>query len=294
VICYPNAKINIGLNIVNKRNDGFHDIESIFLPISLCDILEVIEYDVYRTSSSCSKLPTTNLEIVTENLNNQIIYSSSGLAISNNLNNNLCIKAYKLLQKDFANLPPIKMHLHKIIPMGAGLGGGSANASFVLQLINEIANLQLTQNRLLHYALELGSDCPFFIINKPCFATSRGEVLEPVSIDILGYKILIVNPKIHIATPWAFSKISPKKPNICVAKAIEEPIENWKHLLVNDFETVVANTHVEINNIKEFMYKSGAIYASMTGTGSTVFGIFKEEVAINFPEKYLTKWVDAL
>jgi 4-diphosphocytidyl-2-C-methyl-D-erythritol kinase len=183
------------------------------------------------------------------------------------------------------------MHLHKTIPMGAGLGGGSADGAFALQLLNAKFQLQLTQQQLIDYALQLGSDCPFFIINKPCFATGRGEILEPVAVDLSSYKIAIINPGIHVNTGWAFSQLTPAVPAKSIKQIITQPVQTWKHELKNDFEAAVFAAHPPIKSIKETLYNEGALYAAMSGSGSTVFGIFDKEVSLKaFEEKdYFTK-----
>jgi 4-diphosphocytidyl-2-C-methyl-D-erythritol kinase len=275
MVSFPNAKINLGLNIVEKRNDGFHNLETIFLPIDIKDALEVI---------------------VDETKESGIEFTSSGLQIVGDISCNLCVRAYKLLKKDF-QLPAVKIHLHKAIPMGAGLGGGSADGAFALHILNEKLALNLTSQQLLQYALQLGSDCPFFIVNKTSFATSRGEELTPIELDLSKYKILIINLGIHISTAWAFNNITPQKPAISVQEIVSKPISTWKNDLKNDFEKSVLKEYPSIKKIKDVLYNYGAIYASLTGTGSTVFGIFKDEVDIkifNFPEKYLVKWLTAL
>ena len=261
MLSFPNCKINLGLHIIRKREDGFHDLETIFLPIPLTDVLEIITSDKNE-------------------------FSITGLQVSHH--DNLCSKAYDLLQKDFQQIPPIKMHLHKVIPMGAGLGGGSADASFTLQLLNKKYELNLSDENLKTYALHLGSDCPFFLINKPCFATGRGEILEPINIDLTGYKIVIVNPGIHIDTKWAFSKITPAKKNISLKEIITQPIETWKDQLKNDFELPVFSEYPEIEKIKNILFDNGAVYAAMSGSGSSVFGIFhtKQDIKTEFNKNY--------
>ncbi len=273
MITFPNCKINLGLNIVRKRADGFHDLETVFYPIQIKDVLEI--------------LPANNLEEPT----NSIKFTSSGLIVDGNVTDNICVKAYQLLKKDFPQIPAIQMHLHKAIPMGAGLGGGSANGAFILTMLNEQFSLNLTQQQLIDYALQLGSDCPFFILNKPCFATSRGEQLTEIHIDLSSYKIVIVNPGIHVNTGWAFQQITPTIPTKSIQQMIAQPIETWKNELVNDFELPVATAYPAINNIKQELYTKGAVYASMSGSGSTVFGIFKkdENMELNFPENYYCK-----
>lgn len=277
MVVFPNCKINLGLNIVQKREDGYHDLETFFYPLNICDAVEIIS----QTNDS-------------NNINN-ISYTSTGLAIAGNEQNNLCIKAYQLLKKDFSLLPSIKMHLHKNIPMGAGLGGGSADGAFVLQLLNKKFNLQLSQQQLMNYALQLGSDCPFFIINKPCFATSRGEKMNEINIYLSAYKFLLVNPQIHVSTSWAFANIQPVIPKKSIQQIITQPIYTWKNELINDFEKPVFKQHTSIHSIKNEMYKMGAVYAAMSGSGSTIFGIFEKEKKLihSFPENYFVQEIAA-
>ena len=267
MIAFPNCKINLGLNIIRKREDGYHDLETVFLPIPFTDVLEI--------------LPSDKIE-----------FNNTGLQVD--VPGNLCIKAYDLLKQHFPELPSVKMHLHKAIPLGAGLGGGSSDASFTLQLLNEKCKLNLKTEQLLDYALRLGSDCPFFIINKPCFATGRGEILQPIKIDITGHKLLIINPGIHIDTKWAFSKIIPNEPGVSIKEIIAQPIETWKDKLRNDFEPPVFAEYREISKLKTELYERGAVYASMSGSGSTVYGIFKKETRIEFKQnnKYFYKFID--
>jgi 4-diphosphocytidyl-2-C-methyl-D-erythritol kinase len=274
MLVFPNCKINLGLHILNKREDGYHNLETIFYPVQLKDALEIIRK---------------------EDDGQTISFQGSGLAIAGDEQNNLCIKAYNLLKQEFPSLPPVQMHLHKAIPMGAGLGGGSADGAFTLKLLNEKFQLGLNTQQLIDYALQLGSDCPFFIINKPCYATGRGELLEPVELDLSDYQFLIVNPGIHVNTGWAFGQLQSQssggseRPNL--RKIIQQPISTWKDQLKNDFEEVVSNQHKEIATIKQQMYDAGAVYASMTGSGSTVFGVFEKnnEINIDFSKEYLVK-----
>lgn len=271
MIVFPNCKINLGLNIIRKRADGFHDLETVFHPIIIRDVLEIIQAsDIQHAASS-------------------IQFSATGLEIDGgSTSNNLCVKAYNLLKQDFPQLPPVQMHLHKTIPMGAGLGGGSADGAFALKLLNNKFNLGLSQQQLINYALQLGSDCPFFLLNKPCFATSRGEMMGEIELDLSAYQFVIVNPGIHINTGWAFSQIVPSTPQKSIAEIIQQPMATWKDELVNDFEQAVSSTHPAISSIKEQLYAAGAAYASMSGSGSTVFGIFNKETnpALNFPPAY--------
>ena len=261
MVVFPNCKINLGLNIIRKRADNYHDLETFFYPIPITDALEVI---------TAQKQQPENI----------IQFTSSGLQIDGETSNNLCIKAYHILKKDFPNLPSIKMHLHKVIPMGAGLGGGSADAAFILRLLNEKFNLGLAKEQLINYSLRLGSDCPFFIVNKPCFATSRGEVLEEIKIDLSAYRFLIINPGIHINTGWAFSQIKPAQPAQSIKESIQLPVEQWKGVLINDFEEAVVSNYPDLKMLKEKLYNAGAVYASMSGSGSTLYGIFRKEDAV--------------
>lgn len=270
MVSFPNCKINIGLYVTGKRADGFHNIETIFFPIPIKDALEIIEDPEKQ----------------------DISFTSSGLAIEGPSSNNLCMKAYALLKKDFPSLPGIKMHLHKNIPMGAGLGGGSADGTFALKLLNEKFDLRIDSESLKHYALQLGSDCPFFILNKPCLATGRGEILEPLNIDLHHYRILVVNPGIHINTGWAFSSLKKLSSTVNLKQLIESPVNTWKDRISNDFESAACEKYPEIPAIKKNLYAAGAVYAAMTGTGSTVYGIFSndQEVDIKFPASYFQKW----
>lgn len=271
MVVFPNAKINLGLNIVEKRADEYHNLETIFYPIQLNDIIEIVTIDE----------PNVN-------------FTTTGLVVDVDAVNNLCIKAYDLLKRDF-DLPAVKIHLHKQIPMGAGLGGGSADAAFVLQTLNNKFNLQISESKMIGYALQLGSDCPFFVINKPCFATSRGEKLQKINLNLKQYKIVIVNPGIHISTAAAFSKIVPHKASKRITEIINYPIETWRENLANDFENSVFLDFPEIENIKNYLYTQDAIYVSMTGTGSTVYGIFRNDFCennIQIAPTYYTKWVN--
>ncbi|MDZ4795562.1 MAG: 4-(cytidine 5'-diphospho)-2-C-methyl-D-erythritol kinase [Bacteroidota bacterium] len=272
MIVFPNCKINLGLNILHKRNDGYHDLETIFYPISICDSLEIIEN---KKASWSPSFP----------------FTSSGLVISGNPSSNICVKAYKLLKKDFPSLPSLQIHLHKVIPSGAGLGGGSADAAFALKVMNDLLELQLSTQQLIDYAAELGSDCPFFIINRPCFATGRGEILKEIQLDLSAYKIVVVNPGIHVDTGRAFLSIVPGLADKPLKEIITGPLERWKDDLKNDFEKPTFKQYPVIVDIKDALYSKGAIYASMSGSGSTVFGIFPKEknIDISFPAHYFVK-----
>ena len=270
MICFPTCKINLGLRITQKRADGFHALETVFFPISIKDALEIIIE------------PDANAAPIT--------FTSSGLAINGDPSDNLCFKAYELLKKDYPTIPNIKMHLHKQIPMGAGLGGGSSDGAFTLVVLNQLFDLQIPEYKLMQYALTLGSDCPYFILNSPAYATSRGEILKPINVNLDGYTIIIVNPGIAISTKLAFSLITPKVSDSNLEVIICESVSTWKDNLINDFEEPIFNSFPELANIKETLYQKGAVYASMTGTGSTVYGIFPTSIIdtldFNFPAHY--------
>ncbi len=272
MVAFPNCKINLGLHITQKRADGYHNIETVFYPIAFNDILEII--------------PT--------NSHNNIEYNSSGIPINGNSDDNLCIKAYQLLKKDFPQIPSIQMHLHKNIPMGAGLGGGSADGSFALKMINQQFQLNLSEAQLIQYALLLGSDCPFFILNTACIGKGRGEILKPIALDLSAYKILIINPGIHINTGWAFSQIIPSQPKLPIEKIIQQPIETWKGQLSNDFEIPVCKQYPEITMLINQLYNANAVYAALSGSGSSVFALFEksDSLQLSFPDHYYTKLVD--
>lgn len=268
MVVFPDCKINIGLNITSKRSDGFHNIETVFYPIKWTDILEI--------TNSINPLSALHL---------------SGLKIQGSESENICLKAYNLLKLDFPQLPSININLHKVIPTGAGLGGGSANGAFTLMLLNNKFNLGLTEAQLIKYSLQLGSDCPFFILNKPCFAKGRGEDLMSVDLNLSAYTIVVVNPGIHINTGWAFSKIMPAVPAKSIKDIIEQPVETWKQEMKNDFEAPVFTAHPEVESIKQKLYESGAVYASMSGSGSSVYGIFPSQFLpdLTWPAHYNNK-----
>lgn len=263
MISFPNAKINIGLNIVEKRTDGFHNIESVFYPVQWCDVLEIT--------------PAKEFE-----------FKSTGLTILGDDNNNLCVKAamsitnYQLsiIEKE-ENLTSHQIHLHKIIPMGAGLGGGSADGAFVLKMLNEMYELNLSVQELQALASKLGSDCAFFIENKPVFCHGRGNEFQNISLDLTGKYIVLVNPDIHISTAEAYSGVIPQKATVDLKEAIKLPISEWKDIIKNDFEEKLLIKYPAIAQLKNRFYDLGATYASMTGSGSTVYGIFETEPSQN-------------
>lgn len=252
MLTFPNCKINLGLHITGKRADGFHDLQTVFYPLPLKDGLEVV---TAATSTT---------------------FSASGLPVPGDTTDNLVLQAYHLLQKDFPAIPAVQVHLHKHIPMGAGLGGGSADAAFMLQLLNRKYRLQLEEPALLAYAARLGSDCPFFIRNKPVYATGRGEVMEDLDLQLDAYSFLLVYPGIHVNTGWAFGQIKPQQPAASLKEAIRQPVKEWKHSISNDFEAPVLKAHPALGDIKARLYKHGALYAAMSGSGSAMVGIFEK------------------
>ena len=256
MITYPNAKINLGLNIVEKRPDGYHNLETVFYPINLQDAIEV-----------------TKLE-GDEDYHLKI----SGVQIEGSADNNLVVKAYRLLKKDFPNIGGIDIHMFKHIPTGAGLGGGSADAAFMIKLLNDKFKLNLSIEKMEEYATILGADCAFFIQNKPVFASGIGNIFEPINLSLKGYYIVLVKPDIFVSTKDAFANISPKKPQQSLKEIIRMPIETWRATMKNDFEDSVFQKFPEIAAIKDKLYDMGAIYAAMSGSGSSVFGIFREQV----------------
>jgi 4-diphosphocytidyl-2-C-methyl-D-erythritol kinase len=258
------CKINLGLHVVEKRGDGFHNIETVFYPILWEDALEVVE----------------------SNDNQPFTINFSGKIIEGDLTENIIYKAYVLIKEKYP-VPNIKVHLHKNIPMGAGLGGGSSNGATFINLIDKKFNLNIPLSTKLDIAKKLGSDCAFFIEQKPVFATEKGDVFEPITINLNAYYILVVYPQIHSNTKIAYSGVTPKKPELSIRSIIEQkPINEWKNLLVNDFENSVFNAFPEIKELKELLYKQNAIYACMSGSGSSVFGIFDKRPTIEFPKHY--------
>lgn len=248
---YPNAKINIGLNIVEKRTDGYHNIETVFYPIKLFDVLDVALSEICDDYS----------------------FSQSGIPISGDPENNLVVKAYRLLANDY-DLLPVDISLVKQIPFGAGLGGGSSDAAFMLKCLNELFDLKLSADKLADYASRLGADCPFFINNKVVFANGIGNEFVQIDFSLKGYYWLLVKPDIHVSTIEAYSLVKAQKADRSLIEAIKQPIEKWKETIKNDFEPSVFSKYPYIGEIKKSLYQMGALYASMSGSGSSVFGIF--------------------
>lgn len=250
MIVFPNAKINIGLNITARRPGGYHDLETVFYPIKINDVLELQEAD-------------------------KLSFDYSGLDIPGDLNDNLCIKGYHLLKKDFPKLPPVKIHLHKNIPIGAGLGGGSADAAFFIKLMNEKFELGLSADGMMDYARVLGADCAFFINNKPVYAFEKGDEFESISLDLSAYKIVLVMPDEHVSTAEAYRGVKPTPTSESLYDLIKTPLTAWKRHIKNDFEGHIFRDHPVIRGVKAKLYEHGALYASMSGSGASVFGIFE-------------------
>ena len=258
MITFPNAKINLGLNIVEKRPDGYHNLETIFYPIPLQDALEITPWEGGERKYKLAQ---------------------SGIQIAGDDEHNLVVKAYKLLDNLY-NLPPIEINLLKHIPSGAGLGGGSADAAFMLCMLNQHFQLNIPNDQLEVYAAQLGADCAFFVENKPTFAEGIGNIFSPIELSLKGYKLLLVKPDIFVSTRDAFAQIKPKRPTISLKEVAKMPVEAWKTYMVNDFEESVFPQFPAIADIKALLYDMGAIYASMSGSGSSVFALFKGDATL--------------
>jgi 4-diphosphocytidyl-2-C-methyl-D-erythritol kinase len=274
MVVFPHCKINLGLRILGKRPDGFHNLETVFYPVyGLTDILEIIPNTTLSTND----------------------FVCSGLHIQGDQANNLCLKAWHALQADYPHLPPVHIHLHKVIPMGAGLGGGSSDGMFALQLLNIKLRLQLDRQQLLRYAEKLGSDCAFFSHKKPCLGTGRGEILQPIELDLSPYQLVMINPGIHVNTAWAFKQLNtgwrPHEPEKPIAQIVHQPPATWRTDLTNDFEKPVFEAHPQLAAIKTALYQQQALYAAMSGSGSTIFGLFSKEQSpsFDFPADYFVK-----
>ena len=257
MLVFPNAKINLGLHILSKRADGFHNIETVFYPVQWNDILEIIPAGTKERGG--------------------IQLSNSGVKIMGSAKKNLCVSAYEHLKTKY-ELPSVQMHLHKMIPVGAGLGGGSSDAAHALMLLNNLFNLNLTKEELQMEAAKLGSDCAFFIHNKPVLAKGRGDEFEKISLTLKGYFLAIIKPDVHVNTAEAYKNVTPVSERKSLKKIISHPIEEWKNSLINDFEKTIFKKFPVIEYIRRELYTYGAIYASMSGSGSAVYGIFKDEI----------------
>lgn len=245
---FPNAKINLGLNVLSKRKDGFHNIETVLYPVGWSDALEVIESE-------------------------KTVLNITGLPVSGPPDRNLVLEAYTLLKNNF-DIPPVNIHLHKVIPMGAGLGGGSSDAACMLKLLNNKFDLRIGEEKLEYYARMLGSDCPFFIQNHPVRATGKGDTFSSVHVNLKGYFLVIIFPDIPVGTGEAYAGIKPEIPETSTEDIINMPVSEWSHLLVNDFTYSVFKQYPLIKSLQDELYKHGALYANMSGSGSAVYGIF--------------------
>lgn len=267
-MCFPPCKINLGLRVLRRRPDGFHEVQTCFYPVPWTDILEIV--------------PAASFSFV-----------QTGLPTLSAPSENLCVLAYKALSADFT-LSPVAIHLHKLIPMGAGLGGGSSDGASTLIILNELFSLGLSRKRLLGYAARLGSDCPFFVAATPQLATGRGEVLADFNINLAGKFLVIVKPEINVVTAEAYSWIKPYEGGEPLEDILKLPIREWKDKLVNDFEPPVFERFPVLAEVKATMYQMGALYASMSGSGSAVFGLFDKEVSLHHEWEHLSHWADYL
>jgi 4-diphosphocytidyl-2-C-methyl-D-erythritol kinase len=256
MINFPIAKINIGLNVTARRPDGYHNLETVFYPIKINDVLEVIESD-------------------------ELTFTSSGLGIPGRVEDNLCVKAYHLIKQDH-DIPPVHIHLHKHIPIGAGLGGGSADAGFFIRLLNQKFELGLSTDVMMGYARQLGADCAFFIEGKPAFAFGKGDEFEPVDLDLSSYHLALVMPPVHVSTAEAYRGVKPSPAKQSLRDLIQLPVTEWRNHIKNDFEESVFANHPQIRGVKADLYKAGALYATMSGSGASVFGVFKTKPNLDF------------
>ena len=261
MICFPNAKINLGLQIIGKRTDGFHNLASIFYPVAWCDALEMVVADEFE-------------------------FSQSGIFIQGNSEDNLCVKVYRSLKQKF-DLPNVKMHLHKNISIGAGLGGGSADGAFAMKLLNDLFDLKLSNGEMQELVKPFGSDCAFFIENVPTLAVNKGDEFERIDFSLKGKYLVLIYPELFISTKEAYSGVQPQMPSTDL-NIVAMPIENWKGHLLNDFEKHLLIAHPQLLEIKIKLYELGGIYASMSGSGSTMYGIFENEIDLvsHFPANY--------
>lgn len=267
MVVFPHAKINIGLFVTEKRKDGFHNLETVFFPVGLSDILEIGQGEGESGSFQ---------------------FKNTGIEVGGDPGENLVIRAYRLLAADF-HLPAIQVHLHKIIPFGAGLGGGSADAAFMLKALNAFFGLHLSGKEMVSYAARLGSDCAFFIDDRPAFASGKGELLEPMELTLTGYRIILVKPSFGVSTPEAYAGIVPRPAGYDLHRLGQLPVNTWKEHIRNDFEVTVFQKYPSLALLKQQLYDRGAEYVSMTGSGSAIYGLFKKEREIKpeFPDCFV-------
>ncbi len=259
----PIAKINLGLNVVEKRPDGYHNLETVFYPVQIEDALEVYPMDPEFPSEYDCDLKVTNI------------------TIDGDEQRNLVVRAYNLLKADFPTLPRIHAHLYKGIPTQAGMGGGSSDCGFMITLLNQIFNLGLTDQQMIDYAARLGADCAFFILNRPCYAEGIGEKLQPINLDLKGWYLSLVRPDIPVSTREAFALIKPHHPEVNCREVVKQPVESWRGALVNDFEGSVFAVHPELGAVKDRLYDLGATYAAMSGSGSTLFALSRQPLNLD-------------
>ncbi|GAA4353857.1 4-(cytidine 5'-diphospho)-2-C-methyl-D-erythritol kinase [Hymenobacter saemangeumensis] len=252
MLSFPNAKLNLGLYVTARRPDGFHTLQTAMVALPWCDALEIVP----AAAGQASHLALT------------------GIPIPGDPGTNLCLRAYELLQADFPQLPPIQMHLHKVVPIGAGLGGGSADAAFALKLLNQVFELGLAGEALEDYARRLGADCAFFIRNQPVLAVERGDVFEPLALNLSGMPCKVVYPGLHISTAEAYRRVTHRPPRHDLREALAQPLETWRHTISNDFEDALTPYYPVLGDIKQALYAAGAAYASLSGSGSAVYGLF--------------------
>ncbi len=269
MICFPNAKINLGLRIIAKRPDGYHNIETVFYPIPCRDVLECVP-------------------------DREFSLQLSGIDLEGPQDDNLVCRAYRLLKSEYPQVQPCRLFLHKNIPCGAGLGGGSSDAAFALTLINQAQELGVSTARLEELASRLGADCRFFVSGQSVFAEGKGDIFSHIDLSLKGYYLVLVKPDIHVSTAQAYAGVQARQPESSLRELISLPIESWKDKIVNDFEAGIFAKYPEIGQLKEEMYRQGAIYAAMSGSGSSVFGIFRQEVHLQAFFDDCFYWADFL
>ena len=265
MICFPNAKINLGLHVVAKREDGYHQIETVFYPVPLKDALEIAP--------------------VSDSLFTQV-----GLTLDSRPEDNLVVKAFYLFKKN-CDIPPVSVFLKKAIPVGAGLGGGSADAAFMLRLLNVYTSQNLSDEELEKMAVEIGADCPFFIRNTPVIASGIGNIFKAIALSLKGYTLCIIKPNLFISTKEAYALVKPTKPSLSLREIVQMPVKEWKKYLKNDFEPGVCQKYPVIAEIKAYLYDCEAVYAAMSGSGSAVFGLFDKDVPLSFPDSFIWKGI---
>ena len=265
MIIHPIAKVNLGLNVVERRPDGYHNLQTVFYPVNIKDALEVFPMAEDFPSSADCDIKVTNIPVEGDE------------------QRNLVVRAYNLLKQDFPTLPRLHAHLYKGIPTQAGMGGGSSDASAMLLLLNKAFQLNLSDDQLVSYATRLGADCPFFILNRPVYAEGIGEKMTPINLDLSDWYMAIVRPDIPVPTKEAFAHVTPAYPKKNCRDIVMQPVETWRNELINDFEQSVFAHHPELATIKEQLYQLGATYAAMSGSGSALFGLFRQPISLHEP-----------